>query len=286
MSFKREMDHTPRKRFGQNFLKDTFIIQSILDSVSVPPTLPSSTSAPETHMVEIGPGLGALTHGLIPLADFFTAIEIDRDLVAKFNVQFNPAQHPKVKIVLADALKFDFTQLTPKPFRLVGNLPYNISTPLLIHLFQQIESIQDMHFMLQKEVVDRLAAAPDSKDYGRLSVIAQYFCDVLPLIEIPPESFYPAPKVNSAFVRLTPRPNRPPLPFELFETVVREAFHCRRKTLANNLKSFASKETLTSWGFNPSARAETLSVEEFVRLAEKIGATSDATPPRILHLPK
>jgi 16S rRNA (adenine1518-N6/adenine1519-N6)-dimethyltransferase len=252
-------------------------------------TLPSSSqdgiktspSIRKTHIVEIGPGLGALTHGLIPLAEYFTAVEIDRDLVDKFNQQFNAAQHPKIKIMLADALKFDFTTLTPRPFRLVGNLPYNISTPLLIHLFQQIECVQDMHFMLQKEVVDRLAAAPDSKDYGRLSVIAQYFCDVLPLIDIPPESFYPAPKVDSAFVRLTPRANRASISFELFETVVREAFHCRRKTLANNLKTFSSKETLALWGFNPSARAETLSVEEFVKLAEKIGTTSTPRPREI-----
>ena len=254
--------HKPRKKFGQNFLKDKNIIHNIVNAIS-----PKMTD----HIVEIGPGLGALTHKLVPLAQTFTAIEIDRDLVEKFKLQFNETTHPHVRIYSADALKFDFGTLQPQPFKIVGNLPYNISTPLLIHLFQSLDKIEDLHFMLQKEVVDRLAAAPDSEHYGRLSVIAQYFCHVTPLLEIPPESFYPAPKVNSTFVRLTPRPNRTPLPFKLFEEVVREAFHCRRKTLANNLKKFASKDTLREWGFDPSVRAEVLSVEDFVKMTKKIG---------------
>ncbi len=249
--------HQPRKRFGQNFLKDPFIIQAIIDCIAAFP-----------HIVEIGPGLGALTHGLIRLSETFTAIEIDRDLVEKFKHQFDPHSHPHIHIHQADALKFDFASLDSQPFKIVGNLPYNISTPILIHLFKSLDSIQDFHFMLQKEVVDRLAAEPNSEYYGRLSVIAQYFCKVEPLLAIPPESFYPEPKVDSAFVRLTPRKDRVPLPFESFQQIVREAFHCRRKTLANNFKQRVSKDVLKDWGFDPNIRPEVLSVEDFVKLAK------------------
>jgi 16S rRNA (adenine1518-N6/adenine1519-N6)-dimethyltransferase len=264
--------HIPRKRFGQNFLKDNFIINQILSTVS-----------PHPHIVEIGPGLGALTAGLIKLSTHFSAIEIDRDLAQKFRLQFNSEINPeinaekssRIQLYEADALKFDFKTLSPKPFKLVGNLPYNISTPLLFHLFESIDDIESLNIMLQKEVVDRLAATPDSKDYGRLSVMAQYFCEITPLLDIPPESFYPAPQVDSGFVRLTPRANRQPVPFKLFEEVVREAFHCRRKTLANNLKKFATKETLTSWGINPSLRAEVLGVPDFIKLTLEISANTN-----------
>jgi 16S rRNA (adenine1518-N6/adenine1519-N6)-dimethyltransferase len=286
--------HAPRKRFGQNFLKDNFIINQIISTIS-----------PHSHLVEIGPGLGALTHELIKLSrDQFSAIEIDRDLVEKFKMQFqvssethtqnqtqnqtqdqaqdqaqtapqpNVTNSSKIHIYQSDALKFDFQILNPKPFKIVGNLPYNISTPLLIHLFKYIDHIEDLSIMLQKEVVDRLAAPPNCKDYGRLSVMAQYFCEVTPLLEIPPEAFYPEPKVDSAFVRLTPHKKRAAIPLKLFEEVVREAFHCRRKTLANNLKKFANKETLTSWGINPSLRAEVLTVNDFINLTQHIAANS------------
>jgi 16S rRNA (adenine1518-N6/adenine1519-N6)-dimethyltransferase len=258
--------HIPRKRFGQNFLKDHSYIQQIINSISSHP-----------HIVEIGPGLGALTHELIGLSENFTAIEIDRDLVEKFKIQFSEkmcdTKKPHIQIYPADALKFDFNLLSPKPFKIVGNLPYNISTPLLIHLFQYIDQIHDLSIMLQKEVVDRLAAPAGCKDYGRLTVMAQYFCEVTPLLDIPPEAFYPAPKVESAFVRLTPRKNRVSLPLKLFEEVVREAFHCRRKTLANNLKKFATKENLSAWGIDPSLRAEVLTVQEFIHLTQHIHQT-------------
>jgi 16S rRNA (adenine1518-N6/adenine1519-N6)-dimethyltransferase len=251
------MTHTPRKRFGQNFIKDSFLIQSIMQSIP-----------PATHIVEIGPGLGALTHHLIAQAQTFSAVEIDRDLVQRLLNQFPKEQYPHIQIHSADALKFNFSTLEPKPFRLVGNLPYNISTPLLIRLFGHIDHILDMNIMLQKEVVDRLAAAPGTKTYGRLSVIAQYFCDILPVLDIPPEAFYPEPKVDSTFVKLIPKKNREKINLEHFETIVREAFHCRRKTLANNLKTYASKEKLIQMGFDPNLRAEVLSVSEFIALSQ------------------
>ena len=250
------MNHTPRKRFGQNFLSDDIIIRQIIEAIS-----PKATD----HIVEIGPGQAAITKHLIPECQKLSLVEIDRDLAASLEERITENH---VTIHNTDALKFDFQSLEPKPVRIVGNLPYNISTPLLMHLFKHIDCIQDMHIMLQKEVVDRMCAAPGEKAYGRLTVMVQYFCEAQPIIDIPPTAFFPEPKVNSAFIRLTPRENRQEIDIEHFEVLVRTAFNARRKTLNNNLKKIMTREQIESAGVDPSLRPEMLSVEDFVKLAK------------------
>ena len=191
--------HQPRKRFGQNFLRDPGIINRIVDAIA--PTA-------DQHLVEIGPGEGAITELLLESGCQFDAIELDRDLVPMLLARFD--RKPNFSIHQADALRFDFSALYSgeRPLRLVGNLPYNISTPLIFHLLEQADIIEDTHFMLQLEVVNRLAAQPGSKAWGKLGVMAQYHCEVSALFEVPPGAFTPAPKVQSAIVRLQPR-NRP-----------------------------------------------------------------------------
>ena len=219
--------------------------------------------------MEIGPGQGAITMELLPLLDRMHAIELDRDLVEPLADRC--ASLGMLEIHNQDALKFDFSSLAEKdrPLRVVGNLPYNISTPLLFHLLDQSESIRDMHFMLQKEVVERMAARPGGKSYGRLSVMLQARAEVTALFGIGPGAFNPPPKVDSAFVRLQPA-NPPPYQiddWDFFSTIVSQAFSQRRKTLRNSLRKTLPAEIIESAGIDPGIRAEQLSVEDFARLA-------------------
>ncbi|WP_104202667.1 16S rRNA (adenine(1518)-N(6)/adenine(1519)-N(6))-dimethyltransferase RsmA [Billgrantia saliphila] len=263
--------HRARKRFGQNFLRDPGIVSRIVRAIG-----PRSGD----RLVEIGPGQGALTEPLLEAADgHLEVIELDRDLIPGLRVQF--FNHPDFVIHEGDALKFDFRALRGEgpSLRVVGNLPYNISTPLIVHLLEAGSAIADMHFMLQKEVVDRLAAAPGGGDWGRLSVMAQYRCRVDALFTVPPEAFVPRPKVDSAIVRLTPHTALPwPADDEaLLFQVVRQAFAQRRKTLRNNLKGVVDAGALEALGIDPGRRPQTLGVEEFVRIANHLAATEATT---------
>ncbi len=250
------MGHRPRKRFGQNFLHDQAVINTILRAIA---------PKPEDFIVEIGPGLGALTKPLMAKLNALTAIEIDRDLQAGLSV------FPKLNLIDADALKVNYAELGSQ-LRLVGNLPYNISTPLILHLLQFSNTIIDMHFMLQKEVVTRLAAQPGHKSFGRLSVMVQYFCEVEHLFDVPPSAFDPAPKVDSAIVRLIPYRQRPykEVNIKNLEALVARAFSMRRKTLANNLKPILQAKEIEALGIDPTRRPEQLSINDFVSLANLI----------------
>ena len=254
--------HRPRKRFGQNFLRDARVIHAIVAAIA---------PRPGERLVEIGPGRGALTGLLLAECGSLDVVELDRDLVEYLRKQFAAA--PGLRVHSGDALKFDFSALgLDGPLRVVGNLPYNISTPLLFHLFTHSHCIRDMHFMLQKEVVDRLCAEPGGKDYGRLGVMASYYCAMEPLLEVGPESFEPPPKVTSAVLRLTPHP-RPPVaaaPAALAR-VVAAAFSQRRKTLRNSLGTLLAAAAIEGVGIDPGARAETLSLQDFARLAAVLG---------------
>lgn len=253
--------HTPRKRFGQNFLTDTHIIDKIVLAIA---------PGKNDNIVEIGPGLGALTTKLLPLLEKLSVVEIDRDLATHLTtLQKN---HPELTIHNADALKFDFGALASAgKLRVIGNLPYNISTPLLFHLFAYNPLILDMHFMLQKEVVDRMTAQPGSNDFGRLSVMVQYYSDCQKLFNVKPGSFNPAPKVDSAVTRLQIRPPALPAKSEThFSQLVKQAFSQRRKQLKNNLKKMTEPSVITSCNIDPGTRAETLSVDDFVRLSNAI----------------
>jgi 16S rRNA (adenine1518-N6/adenine1519-N6)-dimethyltransferase len=246
--------HRARKRFGQNFLRDVGVIGRIVHAID---------PRPGERLVEIGPGQGALTQPLLDAADGLEVIELDRDLIPGLRVQF--FNYPGFVIHEGDALKYDFAELRGDgaPLRVVGNLPYNISTPLIIHLLGAGSAVADMHFMLQKEVVERMAAEPGGSDWGRLSVMAQYYCQVEQLFTVPPEAFVPSPAVESAIVRLTPHAELPHVaddPTLLFE-LVKQAFGQRRKTLRNNLKGRVSAETLEALGIDPRRRPQTLSVE-------------------------
>ena len=257
--------HAPRKRFGQNFLHDHAVIQSILASLQI---------KPHEHWVEIGPGQGALTEFLAEKEIDLDIVELDRDLVALLERRF--ANRPNLAIYSADALKFDFSALAKnnQKLRIVGNLPYNISTPLLFHLMESSSAIADMHFMLQKEVVERICAVPGNKKYGRLSIMMQYHCRAESLFDVYPESFSPAPKVMSAVVRLIPY-DSPPIVIEdksLFDKVVSQAFSQRRKTLRNSLKGLVSEACFTASGIDPAARAETLSLQDFANLSNALAA--------------
>lgn len=254
------MEHKARKRFGQNFLHDPNIIQRLVSAIN---------PQPDDVMVEIGPGQGALTDPLLARLKHLHAVELDRDLVPFLREQFAGRG---LQVHEADALKFDFQQLmSGQPLRIVGNLPYNISTPLLFHLISYQEKIHDMHFMLQLEVVDRLAAAPGSKTYGRLSVITQYYCQIDKLFQVPPGAFNPPPKVMSAIVRLIPRqPLWQANDTALFEYVVRISFAQRRKTLRNNLKQILSNEQLEMLSQDLTVRPEQLSLQDYVALSNEI----------------
>ncbi|SMF97280.1 16S rRNA (adenine1518-N6/adenine1519-N6)-dimethyltransferase [Methylomagnum ishizawai] len=255
------MSHIPRKRFGQNFLRDTAVVHRIL--MAIAPGL-------EEHLVEIGPGEGAMTQSLLPNCRRLDAVEIDRDLAEGLRRKF--AADPRFRLHSADALRFDFRGLREgnEKLRVVGNLPYNISTPLMFHLFGQVEGIHDMHFMLQNEVVDRLAAEPGSADYGRLSIMAGYHCRAEKLFEVPPESFHPRPKVVSAIVRLMPHAT-PPVEVDpqVLGKVVATAFSQRRKTLRNSVKTLFEEREIEAMGIDPNARAETLGLEDYARMAQR-----------------
>jgi len=249
-------EHRPRKRFGQNFLHDQQVIQQIIAAISVRET---------DFLVEIGPGQGALTKPLLTQISHLVAIEFDRDLV-----QYLQSQNwGELTLYQADVLKFDFAQLNQPTLRIVGNLPYNISTPLLFHVLNYAEMVQDMVFMLQKEVVDRIVAKPNCADYGRLSVMLQYHCHVEKLFDVSPQAFNPPPKVDSSIVQLIPHP-KPPVAVNnkaLFDKLVAQAFTQRRKTLRNNLKPLLSSEQIEQVGINPQVRAETLNLKEFAALS-------------------
>lgn len=261
------MNHRPRKRFGQNFLHDTGVIRRIVASIA---------PRPGDRLVEIGPGQGAITRELLSAVGTMDAVELDRDLVQPLAKLCAPLGELRIHNV--DALKFDLCELagTGELLRVVGNLPYNISTPILFHLLDQAECIRDMHFMLQKEVVERMAAEPGGKTYGRLSVMLQARCDVHPLLDIGPGAFTPAPKVDSAFVRL--EPHRSALyeidDYSLFQRLVTAAFSQRRKTLRNGLRKLLSESEIQAAGVDPGSRAERLSVAEFAALANAAACKS------------
>jgi 16S rRNA (adenine1518-N6/adenine1519-N6)-dimethyltransferase len=256
------MGHQARKRFGQNFLHDPNVIRNIVKSIR---------PKPDDNIVEIGPGMGAITEELLEGTEgYLNVVELDRDLIPGLKVKF--FDQPGFQIHEADALKFDFQTLKvdERPLRIVGNLPYNISTPLIFHLLSYSGTVKDMHFMLQKEVVERLAAGPGDKNYGRLSIMAQYFCQVQHLFDVGPGAFKPAPKVDSAIVRMVPYDTlpHPVKDFRTLENVVRESFAMRRKTLRNNLKKTISADDLESLGIDPGLRPEKLGLEAFVKIAD------------------
>lgn len=255
--------HAPRRRFGQNFLVDPHYVARIVAAVD---------ARPGDNLVEIGPGLAALTGSLIECAGHITAIEIDRDLAARLRQQYPASQ---LTLHEADALSFDFAQLG-SDLRVVGNLPYNISTPLLFHLFERERHLRDLHIMLQREVIARMTARPGTKDYGRLTVMVQSRFAVTRLFVVPPGAFRPAPQVDSAVARLVPLGSARPaiLDEALFAQVVSAAFGQRRKTLRNALATLTDASTLQSAQVDPAARGETLGVADFVRLANALAAVA------------
>lgn len=257
-----EQKHRARKRFGQNFLHDQGIIRRIVSSVH---------PLPKQRLLEIGPGQGAITEELLESGCELSVIELDRDLLPILEEKF--AAKSNFRLFQGDALKFDIQALAgDDKLRVVGNLPYNISTPLIFHLLSQQSGIADMHFMLQKEVVERLAASSGSKAYGRLSIMAQYYCQVENLFEVPPEAFSPRPKVQSAIVRLTPHQTLPypAKDVEKLQQVLRSAFNQRRKTLRNNLKELISSDALEKLGIDPGLRPERLELADFVAIANSV----------------
>lgn len=252
------MRHSPRKRFGQNFLQSQAIIGNIISAIN-----PQS----QDNMLEIGPGLGALTLPLLTRLEQLSAVEIDRDL-QQYWQDLQEAQG-KLNLIAADALEVDYAAFGPN-LRLIGNLPYNISTPLLLRMLKFTAQIQDMHFMLQKEVVERIVASAGTKAYGRLSVMLQYHCEVAQILDVPPEAFDPKPKVDSAVVRLVPYKISPyqKVNIQALESLVAKAFGMRRKTLANNLKGQVSATQLQELGIDPMKRPEQISIDDYVTMAK------------------
>jgi len=252
--------HRARKRFGQNFLCDASVVDRIAAAI-----------APRAgeHLVEIGPGQGALTAPLAASGCRLDVVELDRDLAAGLLAAFG--LRPQFRLHSADALAFDFAGLAgpQERLRVVGNLPYNISTPLLVRLLQHTAIIHDMHFMLQKEVVERLAATPGGKQWGRLGILAQYHCQVESLFDVPPSAFSPRPQVQSAVVRLVPWTESPWPPCDPAQLgrLAQAAFAQRRKTLRNNLKGLIDSAALEALGIDPGARAETLDMKQLIALA-------------------
>ncbi|MES2934574.1 MAG: 16S rRNA (adenine(1518)-N(6)/adenine(1519)-N(6))-dimethyltransferase RsmA [Pseudomonadota bacterium] len=255
------MKHIPRKRFGQNFLTDRFVLDDIINAIA-----PQADDA----MVEIGPGLGAMTALLLKSLKKLHVVELDRDLVARLEKTFNPA---KLTIHSGDALAFDFTQLPVaegQKLRVVGNLPYNISSPMLFHLADIAPLVQDQHFMLQKEVVERMVAPPGSKTYGRLSVMLQWRYQMELMFIVPPTAFDPPPRVESAIVRMIPIAQ--PLVCEVLklETVVMKAFSQRRKVIRNCLAGMFTENELIDAGIDPTKRPETIALQQYVALANAL----------------
>jgi 16S rRNA (adenine1518-N6/adenine1519-N6)-dimethyltransferase len=250
--------HIARKRFGQNFLTDPNIITAIIDCIN-----PLSGD----HIVEIGPGQAALTQGLIASGARVDAIELDRDLAELLRIDL--AKYKNFNLYEGDILKFDLYTLLlndkTHKLRLVGNLPYNISTPLLLKLFDNIAIISDMHFMLQKEVAERLVATPDNKQYGRLSILAQYYCEMQIVLDVPPTAFNPAPKVESSVIQLIPHA-KPPVEvkdLELLQQITAAAFNQRRKTISNSLKELITAAELQQLQIDPKLRAENLTLAQY-----------------------
>ncbi len=252
------MKHIPRKRFGQHFLSDRAIIDGIVDEIAPQPGQP---------MVEIGPGLAALTQPLVERVGRLTVIELDRDLARRLR------EHPQLNVVESDVLKVDFTALAQSlgvpRLRVVGNLPYNISTPILFHLLEHVDVVEDQHFMLQKEVIDRMVAAPSTSDYGRLSVMLQWRYAMQNVLFVPPESFDPPPRVDSAVVRMVPHAEPAPLNPKLLEELVQVAFSQRRKLLRHTLGRWLEARGF-SGEFNTQRRAEEVPVAEYVALAQSL----------------
>ena len=262
------MKHIPRKRFGQHFLADRSIIEAIVDAID---------PQPGDFMVEIGPGLAALTQPLVERLGHLTVVELDRDLAVRLR------QHPQLTVVESDVLKVDFTQFlstqpaidsgvnTPKKLRVVGNLPYNISTPILFHLLDAVEVVQDQHFMLQKEVIDRMVAGPSTAAYGRLSVMLQWRYAMENVLFVPPESFDPPPRVDSAVVRMVPHAHPVAVPVQLLSEIVRVAFSQRRKIMRHTLGKWLTEKAYTGV-FDTQRRAEEVPVAEYVALALALSA--------------
>jgi len=256
--------HRARKRFGQHFLHDQNIIRKLLSAMN---------PQPSDSIIEIGPGEGALTFPLLQRCKELTAIELDRDLIPL--LQKNSKPYGTLHLINSDVLQVDMSQLAlTAPYRLAGNLPYNISTPLMFHMLKFRELIQDMHFMVQKEVAERIIAHPDqpnrnSKHYGRLSVMMQYHCHSEYLFDVPPGCFSPPPKVDSAIIRLIPH-TKPPVTvndMETFAALVQAAFNQRRKTISNSLKLFVDRTTMLSLDIDPGSRAENLGLQHFAQLS-------------------
>jgi 16S rRNA (adenine1518-N6/adenine1519-N6)-dimethyltransferase len=250
--------HIPRKRFGQHFLADVGIIEAIVKEIA---------PQPSDAMVEIGPGLAALTQPLVERLGKLTVIELDRDLAHKLRA------HPALTVIESDVLRVDFTQLAtpllaPQKLRVVGNLPYNISTPILFHLLDHVGVIQDQHFMLQKEVIDRMVAKPATSDYGRLSVMLQWRYAMENVLFVPPESFDPPPRVNSAVVRMVPRANFETVDVNRLSEVVKVAFSQRRKLLRHSLGKWLEEKAF-SGTFDVQRRAEEVPVAEYIALAQQ-----------------
>ena len=255
------MKHIPRKRFGQHFLTDVAVIDAIVDAIA---------PQPGDAMVEIGPGLAALTQPLVERLGRLTVIELDRDLAVRLRA------HGQLDVVESDVLKVDFTALAArlctdgtaaKRIRVVGNLPYNISTPILFHLLDHVDVVQDQHFMLQKEVIDRMVASPATSDYGRLSVMLQWRYAMHNVLFVPPESFDPPPRVDSAIVRMVPLAQPPAINFKTYHDLVQTAFSQRRKILRNTLGRWLDERGYNG-DFDLQRRAEEVPVHEFVALAQ------------------
>ena len=256
------MKHQARKRFGQNFLTDRQVIERIIAVID---------PRPDQLIVEIGPGQAALTGSLLEAGPELHLLEIDRDLAESLRQRIAP--YPNAFLYVGDALQMDLGALTGgRRFRLVGNLPYNISTPVLFHALRWRDHIVDMHFMLQKEVVERMAAGPGSKSWGRLSVMCQLYCEVVPVFTVPPSAFSPAPRVHSCLVKLVPH-EQPPVRIDQadnFDRVVRQAFGQRRKTLRNSLGKILTSDRIEAAGVDPGLRPESLSIDDFAALSRQI----------------
>ena len=260
--------HKPRKRFGQHFLVDPFIIEQIIDLID---------PRPNQHFIEIGPGEGVLTKELLARGAQLTAIEIDRDLVN--GLQQSYGDLPNFGLISADALETNLTSIAgDHKVRVVGNLPYNISTPLLNHLFSQLDCVCEMTFMLQKEVVARMCGSPGTRDFGRLSIHTQTHCEVQEILHVPPSAFSPPPKVESAVVRLIPHPERLNVKHqEILGLISRQAFAQRRKMIKSSLREVCSEETLIAHNIAPNSRPDTVAVETFVALAKYVAKQYDET---------
>ena len=259
------MQHIARKRFGQHFLSDGAIIDAIVDAIA---------PVQGQHVVEIGPGLAALTQPLVERLGALTVIELDRDLALRLRA------HPQLRVIESDVLRIDFSQLASQPWpddkthlaqkiRVVGNLPYNISTPILFHLLQFVGHVQDQHFMLQKEVIDRMVAAPDTSDFSRLSVMLQWRYAMEDVLFVPPQSFQPPPRVDSAVVRMLPLVSPPALNVELFGELVQVAFSQRRKLIRHTLGRWLEARNFAG-SFDLQRRAQEIPVAEFVALVQQL----------------